>query len=52
MQIHGKAGCRRTGCINGGFFVFHREIFDWLPDDPHLVFENGSTCAAVAVPAS
>ncbi len=29
-----------TGFINGGFFVFERAIFDWLEDDPNLVFEK------------
>ncbi len=29
-----------AGAINGGFFVFHREMFDWLADDPSLVLEN------------
>jgi glucose-1-phosphate cytidylyltransferase len=28
------------GRINGGFFAFHRAIFDRLRDDPSLVFEN------------
>lgn len=28
------------GSINGGFFVFNREVFDWLSDDPRLVLEN------------
>ena len=28
------------GSINGGFFVFHRDIFNWLTDDPTLVLEN------------
>jgi glucose-1-phosphate cytidylyltransferase len=28
------------GWINGGFFVLHRRIFDYLADDPGLVFEQ------------
>jgi glucose-1-phosphate cytidylyltransferase len=28
------------GRINGGFFVFHRSLFERLADDPSLVFEN------------
>jgi glucose-1-phosphate cytidylyltransferase len=28
------------GWINGGFFVFNREIFDYLDDDEGLVFEQ------------
>ncbi|HKI35325.1 MAG TPA: glucose-1-phosphate cytidylyltransferase [Gemmataceae bacterium] len=28
------------GRINGGFFVFHRTLFDRLRDEPALVFEN------------
>ncbi|MEK6730714.1 MAG: glucose-1-phosphate cytidylyltransferase [Pseudomonadota bacterium] len=28
------------GCINGGFFVCRREIFDYLSDDESLVFEQ------------
>jgi glucose-1-phosphate cytidylyltransferase len=28
------------GWINGGFFVFNRRIFDYLQDDPTLVFEQ------------
>jgi glucose-1-phosphate cytidylyltransferase len=28
------------GSINGGFFVFHRDVFKWLSDDPSLVLEN------------
>jgi glucose-1-phosphate cytidylyltransferase len=28
------------GRINGGYFVFNRRIFDYLKDDPRLVFEN------------
>jgi glucose-1-phosphate cytidylyltransferase len=29
------------GRISGGFFVFQREIFDRLTDDPSLIFEHG-----------
>jgi len=29
------------GRISGGFFVFHREIFKRLEDDPSLIFEYG-----------
>jgi glucose-1-phosphate cytidylyltransferase len=29
------------GRISGGFFVFERELFDRLTDDPALVFEQG-----------
>ena len=29
------------GRISGGFFVFHRRIFERLEDDPGLVFEQG-----------
>ena len=29
------------GRINGGFFVFHRRLFDRLADDPGLVLESG-----------
>ena len=29
------------GRISGGFFVFHRSLFDRLQDDPALVFEHG-----------
>jgi glucose-1-phosphate cytidylyltransferase len=28
------------GCINGGFFVFNRALFDRMPEDPGLVFEQ------------
>ena len=28
------------GLINGGFFVFDRRVFDYLNDDPGLVFEQ------------
>ncbi len=28
------------GLINGGFFVFDRRVFDYLSDDPGLVFEQ------------
>jgi glucose-1-phosphate cytidylyltransferase len=28
------------GWINGGFFVFRRELLGRLPDDPRLVFEQ------------
>jgi glucose-1-phosphate cytidylyltransferase len=28
------------GRINGGFFVFHRRLFDYLKDDRELVFEQ------------
>jgi glucose-1-phosphate cytidylyltransferase len=28
------------GSINGGFFVFHREMFNLLSNDPSLVLEN------------
>lgn len=28
------------GRISGGFFVFNREIFDYLPSEPGLVFEE------------
>jgi glucose-1-phosphate cytidylyltransferase len=34
-----KPLCSR-GWINGGFFVFHRRLFDRLADDPALVFEQ------------
>ena len=30
-----------TGFINGGYFVANKEIFDYLDDDPQLVFEEG-----------
>jgi glucose-1-phosphate cytidylyltransferase len=29
------------GWINGGYFVFHRRLFDRLRDDPSLVLEQG-----------
>lgn len=29
------------GWINGGFFVFHRSIFERLPDDPTITLEAG-----------
>lgn len=29
------------GRINGGFFVFHRDLFARLPEEPDLVFEAG-----------
>jgi glucose-1-phosphate cytidylyltransferase len=29
------------GWINGGFFVFDRKVFDYLPDDPGSVLEQG-----------
>jgi glucose-1-phosphate cytidylyltransferase len=29
------------GWINGGFFVFHRSIFESLPDDPTITLESG-----------
>jgi glucose-1-phosphate cytidylyltransferase len=28
------------GSINGGFFVFHRDIFNWIPDDPSVMLEH------------
>jgi glucose-1-phosphate cytidylyltransferase len=28
------------GYVSGGFFVFQREFFDWLNDDPDLFFER------------
>ena len=28
------------GFVNGGFFVFQAEFFDWLDDDPGLFFES------------
>jgi glucose-1-phosphate cytidylyltransferase len=28
------------GSINGGFFVFHRNIFNWLTDDPNVMLEH------------
>ncbi len=28
------------GFVSGGFFVFQREIFDYLDDDPGLIFER------------
>ena len=28
------------GCVSGGFFVFQREFFDYLDDDPELFFEH------------
>jgi glucose-1-phosphate cytidylyltransferase len=30
------------GRINGGFFMFRRDFFDRLPDDPGLVLETGA----------
>jgi glucose-1-phosphate cytidylyltransferase len=30
----------REGFVSGGFFVFQREVFDYLTDDPDLVFER------------
>ena len=33
------------GRINGGFFVANRGVFDYLDDDPHLVFEQGPLAA-------
>jgi len=29
-----------AGLINGGFFVFDRRVFDYLDDDPDLIFEQ------------
>ena len=29
------------GRINGGFFVFHRRIFERLQDDPRVILEYG-----------
>lgn len=29
------------GWVNGGFFVFHRSIFEELPDDPAITLESG-----------
>jgi glucose-1-phosphate cytidylyltransferase len=29
-----------SGLVNGGFFVANRALFDYLTDDPGLVFEN------------
>jgi glucose-1-phosphate cytidylyltransferase len=28
------------GFVSGGFFVFQREIFDYLTDDPGLILEH------------
>ena len=28
------------GFVSGGFFVFQREIFDYLTDEPELIFEQ------------
>ena len=28
------------GLINGGYFVFDKRIFDYLTDDPGLIFEQ------------
>jgi glucose-1-phosphate cytidylyltransferase len=33
------------GRINGGFFVANRRVFDYLDDDPGLVFEQGPLTA-------
>lgn len=33
------------GRINGGFFVANRRLFDYLDDDPSLVFEQGPLTA-------
>jgi glucose-1-phosphate cytidylyltransferase len=33
------------GRINGGFFVANRRIFDYLNDDPSLIFEQGPLTA-------
>lgn len=30
-----------SGLINGGFFIANRRLFDYLSDDPNLVFEQG-----------
>jgi glucose-1-phosphate cytidylyltransferase len=34
-----------AGRINGGFFVANRRLFDYLDDDPGLVFEQGPLTA-------
>jgi glucose-1-phosphate cytidylyltransferase len=39
MEFNEKPFTSR-GWINGGFFVFQRRIFDYLADDPGLVFEQ------------
>ena len=31
-----------TGCINGGFFVFDRRLFDYLTEDENCDFEFGA----------
>jgi glucose-1-phosphate cytidylyltransferase len=33
------------GRINGGYFVANRRLFDYLSDDPGLVFEQGPLAA-------
>ena len=38
--VHGESRCKRPGYISGGFFAFHRRIFEYLADDPRLVLEN------------
>jgi glucose-1-phosphate cytidylyltransferase len=37
--------CTSRGWINGGFFAFQREIFDYLGDDPGLIFEQAPLMA-------
>jgi glucose-1-phosphate cytidylyltransferase len=39
-EFHEKPLLSR-GRINGGFFVFHRRLFDRLADSPDLIFEHG-----------
>ena len=29
------------GFVSGGFFVFQREVFDYLTEEPGLIFEHG-----------
>jgi glucose-1-phosphate cytidylyltransferase len=36
------------GLINGGYFVFDRRVFDYLNDDPGLVFEQEPLCNLAA----
>ena len=33
--------------VNGGFFVCNRKVFDYLSDDPALIFEEESLCNMV-----
>jgi glucose-1-phosphate cytidylyltransferase len=42
LQVHRFAEKPSGGsAINGGFFVFKRDFFDYLPDDPDCVMEKG-----------